>query len=781
MNNIVGIRSVACRVKFLCLAFASFLLFGAGQLVAADAIRDSYQIASDGQILEFEVARDEVQAVVGAGESGPQAIPVQVDANGVVAEAEILSQQTGNQIDLVLYPKGAPRNEATRRILTRSVLVKLRPQSDAAAIAASVKAESVKPIAYAPGYHILTGTGLTAAFEITQALQGNADVVSADPMLARKRFLRFVPNDPLFTNQWHLLNTGQSNAIAGVDINVTNIWDNYTGAGVTIGVVDDGVQVGHPDLLPNVNTIIDYDYIGNDADPSPEGQPHGTLVAGVAAAAGNNLIGVTGVAFDSSIVGIRLIVGEPDDLQEANAILHSNQVVQISNNSWGPSDGFNGRQFFVEGPEPLMKAALAEGTLNGRGGLGSIFAWAGGNGNLNLDNVNYDGYANSIHTIAVGALDNAGEQAEYSESGAALIVSAPAGGEFFAGRSHATTTTDIVGAGGSNSGAGGDLADADYTETFNGTSSATPVVSGVVALMLESNPNLGWRDVQEILIRSARQNDFFDSDWIFNGAGLHFNNKYGAGLVDAGAAVGLSQTWTNLAEQINLSSLQTNLNLTIPDLSPTGVSVEFDITASDLRVEHVTLTIDTTHSFAGDLEIILTSPSGTESRLAERDFAPLLDYNGWTLMTVRNWGELARGTWTLKVADRGFGGTGSFNFARLEIWGSSTNVVPDLTISDAVVVEGDAGVTNAVFAVDLSQPVSAFLNVSYATGGGAATPAVDYTPQSGTLIFSPGETNLTITVPVHGDVLEEQNENFFVSLFNAGEAQILDEVGKGPF
>ena len=777
MNKFVGIRSVACRVKFLYLAFASFLVVGAGVGIAADAIENSYRIESDGQTIDFEIARDEVESIASPGESSSLVIPMQVDANGVVAQADLLSQQTGNLVELVLYPVGAPRNEFTRRVLTRSVLAKFRPQSNAAAIATAVQAQTVKTVPYAPGYHILTGNGTADALAMAQALRAHADVLSANPMLARKQQLRFTPNDLLFTNQWHLLNTGQSNAVAGVDVNITNIWDSYTGSGVVIAIVDSGVQVGHPDLLPNVNTIIDFDYINNDADPSPGqgvGEAHGTSVAGVAAAAGNNMVGVTGVAFDSTIVGIRLIGGFLTDSQEANAMLHSNQVVQVSNNSWGPSDS----GFFVSGPGPLMEAAFRAGTLNGRGGLGSIFTWAGGNGNLRFDNVNYDGYANSIYTIAVGALDNAGEQADYSESGAALIVSAPSGGEQF-GRAHATTTTDTVGAAGFNSGAGGDLADADYTEVFNGTSSATPVVSGVVALMLESNPNLGWRDVQEILIRSARQNDFFDGDWINNGAGFHFNNKYGAGMVDAQAAVNLAQGWANLAEQIALSALQTNLNLAIPDLAPNGVLVSFDITAADFRAEHVTVTIDTAHSFAGDLEMILTSPSGTESRLSERDNAPLFDYNNWKLMTVRNWGELARGTWTLRVSDRGFGGNGSLQSARMEIWGSSTNTVPSLTISDATIAEGNQGFTNAVFLVNLSQPISSFLNVSYTTGGGAATPAIDYTPQSGTLIFAPGQTNLTISVPVVGELLQEQNETFFVSLFNAGEAQISDEVGLG--
>lgn len=767
----------ARRTAALCLALVTMAT--AADPADAAALRDSYLIAEGGQIMEFEVAADEVQVTPPNGAGSSLLIPVQPSADRVRIEADRIAAQTGAEADLVVYPKGAQKTEFSKRIVTKSVLVKLHPGTDADALAASVNAVASAEIYYAPGFRTFTGTGAGAALRIAEELTGKPGVASAMPMLATWKQPHFTPNDPLFTNQWHLLNTGQSNAAAGIDINVTNVWETYTGRGVTISVVDTGVQVGHPDLLANVNTLIDYDYNFNDSDPSPSQgvtDAHGTSVAGVAAGAGNNGIGISGVAFNSSIVGLRFLSGATPDSTTAAVLLHSNQVVHVSNNSWGPV--LFG--LLLGGPGTLAEAALAEGTSNGRNGLGSIFVFSAGNGDLDFENVNYNGFANSIHTIAVGALGNRGEKADYSNRGAALVISAPSGGEVsLGGRAHATTTTDTVGAAGFNNGSGGDLADADYTEIFNGTSSAAPVVSGVVSLMLEANPNLGWRDVQEILIRSAFQTDFFDSDWIQNGAGFHFNHKYGAGRVDAEAAVAMAQTWTNLAEQVVITAVQTNLNLAVPDLSPTGVSVNFDISATDFRTEHVVVAIDTTHSFAGDLEIKLTSPDGTESRLAERDYTPLFDYNGWRLMTVRNWGESAQGTWTLKVADRGFGGTGTLDYARLEVWGSSTNAIPDLSISDARIQEGDQGTTNAVFNVSLSQPVSGFLNVSYATGGGTATPGVDYTATAGSLIFTPGETNLTISVPIRGDLLEEPNETFYVSIFNSTEVQIVDASGLG--
>lgn len=779
MNKFVGHDLAARRAGRACLILAllaSLTIMPAG----AASLRESYLISTGGQAIQFDVAADEIHVVGADGVGDSRLIPRQANADAVVAEAERIAGQLGGAANLVLYPRGVEKNKFSQRIVTKSVLVRLHPDANAPALAASVGAGLTDKISYAPGYRVFTVEGAGAALRLAEELAGKAGVLSSTPLLATWKEPLLIPNDTYFTNQWHLLNTGQSNAAAGIDINVTDVWETYTGRGITLSVVDTGVQVGHPDLLLNANTAIDYDYNFNDADPSPSQgftDAHGTSVAGVAAGVGNNGIGIAGVAFNSSIVGLRFLSGPTPDTITASVLQHSNQVVHVSNNSWGPV--LFG--VFLGGPGPLAEAALLDGVTNGRGGLGSIFVFAAGNGDLDFENVNYNGFANSIHTIAVGALDNVGEKADYSNRGAALVVSAPSGGEvLLGGRGHATTTTDTVGAAGFNSGGGNDLADADYTEIFNGTSSAAPVVTGVIALMLEANPGLGWRDVQEILMQSAVQTDFFDNDWVFNGAGFHFNHKYGAGRVDAEAAVNLAQTWTNLPEQVVISGLKTNLNLAIPDLAPNGVSVSFDISASDFRAEHVAVTIDTTHSFAGDLEIKLTSPDGTESRLAERDFTPLFDYNGWTLMTVRNWGELAEGTWTLQVADRGFGGVGALDFAKLEIWGSSTNVIPDLLISDVNVQEGDDGITEAKFDVTLSQPVSSFLNVDYATGGaGTATPNVDYTSTSGTLIFSPGQTNLTITVPVIGDLLEEQNETFYVSIFNSSEVQIVDETGLG--
>ncbi|MFM9159887.1 MAG: S8 family serine peptidase, partial [Dolichospermum sp.] len=130
---------------------------------------------------------------------------------------------------------------------------------------------------------------------------------------------------------------------------------------------------------------------------------------------------------------------------------------------------------------------------------------AGGNGRGSLDNSNYDGYANSRYVIAVAAHRNNsnGVFSGYSEPGANLLVTAPSNGGTLG-----VVTTDLMGADGYNG-----LTDQNYTNAFGGTSSATPLVSGVIALMLQANPNLTWRDVQHILVRSAEKNDPTNTDW----------------------------------------------------------------------------------------------------------------------------------------------------------------------------------------------------------------------------------------------------------------------------
>lgn len=581
----------------------------------------------------------------------------------------------------VAYPENGERNGGTRAIITSKLRVKL-PDADGGKVAGANRLEVSERPAYAPGWTIMEAADPLAALAAIEGVRSSTEVASADVLVARQRFRRALPNDPLIGDQWYLKNGTTSPSIT--HINVEGVWKygaseiGHRGAGVAIGIVDDGVQLDHPDLVFNIDTVNDYDWNANDFDASPSlpTDIHGTACAGVAAALANNGLGVAGIAPESIIVGMRLISASVTDQQEAEAMAWKNDLIHVKNNSWGPQD--TGK--LLEGPQPLTVAAMQNAVAGGRDGKGTIFVWAGGNGRGNGDNSNYDGYANRIETIAVGAIDSNGMQSDYSESGANLLVVAPSDGIGGLG----IVTTDRTGAAGWNtaSGINGNYTTLSGDSSFGGTSSATPVVSGVVALMLQRNPALGWRDVQEILIRSATKVQPSDSDWQTNAAGLSFNHKFGAGLVNAGSAVELAATWQNLASRSKRSIYSTNSSA-IPEGG--SVTRTFPVSGDTHRIEAVTVTVAATHSARGDLAITLTSPSGMKSRLSEvhNDPNPNLKDDkipgstSWTFSTVRHWGEFTGGDWTLEVMDGGSGNAsgGTLGAVTLEFHGVSTGAM----------------------------------------------------------------------------------------------------------
>jgi subtilisin family serine protease len=278
---------------------------------------------------------------------------------------------------------------------------------------------------YAPGFYLVETDEIGGALNLAEQLREQPGVLGADPVLARLRQKKWVPNDTLFSQQWHLQNAGQGGGTAGIDVNITDVWDTYRGSNILIGIVDDGLQLTHTDLFQNVNTTLDWDWNDGDGDPSPvlSNDWHGTSCAGVAAARGHNGRGVSGAAPYATLVGYRLIGGEATDVMEASAMTTNNHLVHLKSNSWGPYD-----DGVLEGPGPLTRAALSNAATTGRGGRGTILVWAGGNGLEEYDDSNYDGYANSIYTIAVAGLTDSGKQAWYSEPGANLVVTAPSSG-----------------------------------------------------------------------------------------------------------------------------------------------------------------------------------------------------------------------------------------------------------------------------------------------------------------------------------------------------------------
>jgi len=477
----------------------------------------------------------------------------------------------------------------------------------------------------------------------------------------------YIPNDPLFANQWHLLNTGQTGGTAGIDANITRAWDirvpgnssrTVRGRDVVIGIVDGGLEFTHPDIADRYRSDLSNDFLDNDPNPSPNSplDNHGTAVAGVAAASGDNGIGVTGAAPSAFIAGLRLVGSSMTDEQVADALSWQNQEIDIYQNSWSPTT-----TLALKAVDPLTLTALQNGSRNGRGGRGSIYVFAAGNNGqpsllnpLGADNVNYNGYANSRYTIAVGAIDHNGVHAPYSEPGAPVLLSAPSSNS-----NVGVTTIELVGTGSIEN---------NYRDDFGGTSAAAPLVSGIIALMLEVNPELSWRDVQHILVETAVQNDPSNSDWVINGGGFHVNHLYGFGTVDAEAAVEAAIDWTPVGPEVLIAKEFTG-GLAIPDNDAEGVETRVTFN-SDLEVDWAEVVFQATHPRRGELEVVLISPDGTESILAEERPDLNADYDNWIFTSVRHWGESSSGEWTLRVSDLSSENTGTLDFAELRLYGT---------------------------------------------------------------------------------------------------------------
>ena len=640
-------------------------------------LSQSLRLTDGGVERDYVIATDEVHL------SGPKLDRVvRVDELGTAKS----SRAPGTRLETVLYPAGEPRSNGRRRIITRRVSAKVSPGTDIGALATQVQAVSVETMAF-DGSLAVFHSGESSGLALAARLREHPEVLRAEVILGRYLTPKVQPNDPLLPRQWTLKNTGQSGGTPGADANVFPVWESGRhGEDVVISIVDDGVESAHPDLTDRIVPQAGYDYRDQDPQPEPEGangvdaegkpaaDSHGTAVAGVAAASGNNGIGVAGAAYAARLVPIRLIGGNAGDDQEAKAMAHRLDLVHISNNSWGADD--DGKT--ITAPGPLMKAALDTALSQGRGGLGTIFVWSAGNGGNEQDNANNDGYANHPGTIAVGALNDLGHRADYSEPGACLIVSAPSGND--KSRLPGSFTTDLLGERGYNrADVESDIAEIDYTSTFNGTSSAAPLVSGVVALMLQANPKLGWRDVQEVLIRSAAMTQPENPGWFTNSAKIRFNHEFGAGRVDASAAVQLASGWRNLGAR--RSAVVVKATKDLPPIPDEGVFQGNLLVTDDLRVEQVTLNLTLTHPSRGELAIDLISPAGTISHL----FVPHGDTNQnieHRFTSVFQWGESARGDWKLRIRDTVGGNAGQVSDYRLEIFGTRSEVViPDLKLT----------------------------------------------------------------------------------------------------
>ncbi|XP_062620799.1 furin-like protease kpc-1 [Saccostrea cucullata] len=440
--------------------------------------------------------------------------------------------------------------------------------------------------------------------------------------------------DPMWKGMWNLRSETQPS------MHVLDAWNRgYNGLGVNIAVIDDGLQMDHPDLQRNIDVANSYDYNGNDTDPFPANvsYDHGTKVAGVVAAEANNDECIVGIAFNSTIIGIRLLGdGGVTDVKEALALTHNMQEVDIYVNAWGPADRYG-----YSRPGSVTYSALLDAVNSGRNGKGNIFLWAAGNGGLD-DNCNADGYVNQFFTIPITSVGADGVAASYSEVCASVFAATYSGTSQQYNMTSTTTESKCV-------------------DGLIGTSFSVPQAAGIIALVLQANPSLTWRDMQHLIVETSKRHNLQDlpggrSLWQINGAGYNVSQILGFGLMDADAMVTKAKTWVPVPEQKVCVTGDFSIERSTGPSSAVSSEKEISTKGCPMNsIEHVDVFANLTYSNnRGDVLLYLDSPAGTHSILMSHrptDSAkfPSAGSLRWFYSSVHFWGETVDGTWTLRV------------------------------------------------------------------------------------------------------------------------------------
>ncbi len=478
--------------------------------------------------------------------------------------------------------------------------------------------------------------------------------------------------------QWHLINVAQLGGLGGPDLNIESVWSTYDGEGINVVVVDDGLEFGHEDLTANVDRAKNHSYVEGKSvsDLNPW---HGTSVAGVIAAEAND-IGVRGVAPGATIYGHNLL-HNVTDMNLGYAMSHDLATTAISNNSWGTPD------FGLPSPaNHFWRAGVESGITSGYGGKGVFYAWAAGNGAYYRDYSSLDEQTNFYGVTAVCAVNYRGKRSSFSEPGSNLWVCGLSNNGATSGLPGITTTAVRN----------------DYTSRFGGTSSATPMVAGVAALMREANDQLTWRDIKLILAATARKVDPDNTGWT-EGALKYgsmserysFNYEYGFGLVDAQAAVDTALTWTNAPAFRKISVSSGGLDLHIADTQggvyATTVTTSLTVDPHVSFIEHVQVDVDLQHTSFRDLHIEVESPSGVVSVLSPTALDAIGTsltalgerWNGeFSFGSAKHLGENGAGEWTLRISDRVRNDSGTLRSWGITLYGHGEG--PGIPAIDAV-------------------------------------------------------------------------------------------------
>ncbi|KAL8609162.1 hypothetical protein ACOMHN_032378 [Nucella lapillus] len=452
-------------------------------------------------------------------------------------------------------------------------------------------------------------------------------------------------NDPMFPDQWYMVGEGKGKFMS----NVQDVWaQNITGRGVVVTIVDDGLEHTHPDLKPNYDPKASTDLNGDDDDPMPRydkknTQRHGTRCAGEVSMVANNSKCGVGMAYKASIGGIRLLDGPVTDWMEGAALSHNLDHIHIFSLSWGPLD--NG--VTLDGPNRLTNGAMVKGVEKGRDGKGAIYVLASGNGGIKGDNCNCDGYAGSIYTISVSSATEHYLYPWYGERCSSTLTTAYSSGWR---NEKKVYTTDLRNG---------------CTNSHSGTSASAPLVSGIIALTLEANPKLTWRDVQHLIAVTSKPKPLrrHTKDWYTNAAGFHVSLSFGFGMIDALDMVNRSRHWHTVPKQNKCEAHVRAIGQrdAFPRELKTGREVQVEIDTDGCQgqdkeinyLEHVIFVFTMDYTHRGAISAFAKSPSGTVTRLLsprKKDWTRS-NFFDWPLMSVHTWGENPAGTWIFWVED----------------------------------------------------------------------------------------------------------------------------------
>ncbi|OQV12101.1 Neuroendocrine convertase 1 [Hypsibius exemplaris] len=482
-------------------------------------------------------------------------------------------------------------------------------------------------------------------------------------------------NDPQFRKQWYLLDGTNPNGRAmrsmtspggrAINLNVLPVWKSgLTGDGVVVTILDDGIETNHTDLIQNYDPEASTDVNGEDRDPTPrydnpEDTHHGTRCAGeVAMQANNNVCGV-GIAFNAKIGGIRMLDGSVTDRVEAEAFSFNNNHIDIYSSSWGPSD--DGRT--VEAPGLMASRAMEKGVTEGRKGKGVIYVWASGNGGISGDSCAYDGYASNIHTLSIGSSTEHGHFPIYGEICASTMAVTYSSGSLTEGK---IVSSDILNG---------------CTTEHTGTSASAPLAAGMLALALEANPDLSWRDAKHVVAWSADPFPLLNNPgWSVNGAGLLVSPAFGFGLMDAERLVKVAKMWQTVPPRVKCVVRKTGIEETLFTMHrPLEIQVRTQAcqgTANEINhLEQVEVIVSLSHLKRGAVRVFLTSPSGTKTLIApRRDMDSSTDgLNGWSFISVHNWAEKPFGMWIVNLeshVNETIAGGGTLHSLRLVFHGT---------------------------------------------------------------------------------------------------------------